>query len=357
MSDYVDQDAMTEDFFEGHELVFQESGEPAAVIESTNAKNAETNTEVNFSESENTEEPIINQSNEKNNVENAPADPFAFLDTSGESPVFNPSAAMEFFNAAQSAPKQEQFSAELPPITPEAPAQNGNITETQLSYKESIEILNNRAFDLINEFIKNGADPQTAIYYAKNAVTQELNDHLREKELKDMEARMLSQFEDKKQAKTAEMELMELRPKSTKNLYEVAKHSGYKSVEELQQALTNPAYGGNFLYYQFKTAMGNRVFKSEAERSEALNNWFIKFTSDKQALQFAESYTRSQIFNKQFPEMVKYIRGNAQRAVKENTSAKSMGPVSRQTTVRKNPATASKDPLADYLSGGGIDEV
>jgi hypothetical protein len=355
---YVDQSSMVDDFL-SQELVYQDSGEsfnPAA--DNKNAESAEIiddteQTETTEEQTADTEQP------EKTEQEAAGVDvedPLGFTEKLPDGTErFNPISAMDFIARKTEEGKEPVpgFTFSEPAIEAPAPAAQ---QEQTVSYEDSLKSLYFAGFDYLESYIRQGYDPATAAQLAKQAADTDLRNHLQEKRMKDMEERLRTEFEEKKTAKQKSDELDALRPESTKNLYEMAKHGGYGSIEKFQQVLMTPGYGGDVINYLFTKDTAGQKFKSVDERAGAMKDWFIKMSADKQALGFLEEVARARYSNKMMPKLISEARKTREKVETSNAKAKGVAPVSVQNKQRNNPANAPKDLLSEFL-GSGYDEV
>lgn len=358
----IDQEAMTDDFFsDEHPLVFQQTGEPAVAPtgqpdpNATPAENNQTDTNQPPAPAQQPiqqQQPVQPTSTEDPNAQTAEtpaiADPFSFMDTAEDgTQSFNALSALDFLErkngdgAQQSQPFKHEApqvtpAAEKPPVDPNAPA--------ELTHEQQVRMNLNRHGDYMQDALNANHTLEQAYAYAQQKTNEDINSYLHGKEMDDLRSEMDEKYNAGEAAKTHEQEMTEARPKSTANLHEVAKSGGYGTVEQFQQTLMNPAYGGiDAINFLFDMQNPGKQYGSTEELSTAMQDWFVKFTSDKQSLAFLESMVRANITNQRLPEIGQAFRNAKIKVDGENANGKGLHSPSIQQQPRTNLTTQPKD--------------
>lgn len=345
--EYVDQDSMVEDFFDGHELVSQDTGEPAIIEGSEIEQNAEpAKTEPQAQ----TTEPVT-ENVETETAENTDVDPFSFMDQGEDgAESFNAISAMEFLER-KNADKQESFTAQAPEVATQEQVQaEAQEVQNEVPVEDNIRTNLFSGLDYVKQYLDAGYDHASAIALAEQSLNRDYEAYTSDKRMSDMEARIMEQVQGKKQEISYAEEMAQLRPKSTQNLHEVAKASGYKSVNELSQALMKPEYGGDVINYLYGRDNPNAKFNSVEERAQSMQDWFTRFTADKQAVQFLEVVARARIQDKLMPEIVKMARSAKVGVDQSNAQGKGMRNTAVSEVARNNPANQAPNALDAYMN-------
>lgn len=358
---FVDQESMVGDYFGDSEpLVYQDSGEPfgsnttghqppnaqPAKIEETEVPKQE---EVAPEKEASNPEPVQPEKPTETPEKDIIDDPFSFMETSenGE-PKFNALSALDFLEKKQ----QSSLEVEAPQVN-EEPEQVQQSNGEEISYEDAVRTNLNTGLDYIQEALNSGYTMDQAYIYAKQQVDMQVKDHLLNKRFQDQEKSFEERLADKKAKLTHEQEMAELKPKSTANLYEMAKKGGYGSIEKLQSALMNPKYGGDMINYMFQRENKGQKYGSKEELASAMNDWFVKFTADKKGLAFLDEVAKSRIMLQRMPEIVEAVRSAKIKTDTSNSHGKSMSTPSVQNIERSQPASQGVS-VEEYY---GIDSV
>lgn len=356
---YVDQGSMMDDYFSSNaDLVFQDSDDDFDPSESTeaptNAETAKKKEPTDMPGQDDIEEVEQTEETEKKETTEdiKQPDPFSFTEMGEDGKeIFDPMSAMDFIQRKKEGKSEPEVGfqyEEKPPI------QSEQEQAPQVDYEQSVKQVYLAGFDYLDAFLQDGYDYDDAVKLAKQAAQNDLNNYLQEKKISDMENRLRSEFEGKKELAQNISEIEKLRPVSTRNLHEMASEGGYKNIEHFQQALMTPGLGGDAIQYLFNRDNQGKTFKSTEEVAQAMQDWFIKFSADKTALRFLEEITRSRIAIRNLPKIVSEARKTKERVSETNARAKGITPAS---TINKHRTdTSSREPnlVNQYL---GIDEV
>jgi len=294
---------------------------------------------------------------EKENVE----DPFNFMDTAEDgSKSFNALSAMEFLEGAgqkqptygEASPRAAEAAQNADPLNPQGAAQEPERSLVELARDNVMSFPN-----YMQGYIDQGYSIDQAYQYAKQAVENDLTSFETTNRYEEMEKRLEEKFSGKQTERTHQEEMAALTPVSTRNLHEVAKASGLGSVEKLQSALVNPEYGGRAIQHFFQQSIGDTKFESTEAEQQAMNDWFVKFTADRNNLELLADITTARIFKANLPKLTEAIRAGKVGLDNENKRGNGMGNISTQGKTRNNPATQKTNELANFLHVNSLDEV
>ena len=109
----------------------------------------------------------------------------------------------------------------------------------------------------------------------------------------------------------------------------------------------NPKFGGDLINHQFIRENGNN-FNSVEERTQAMRDWFIKYTADPQNVSFLQTVAKARMFESQMPELIKAISANKEKTMTQNSKGTGLAP-NQQNKTRTNPSEQHKDPLDAYF--------
>lgn len=254
---------------------------------------------------------------------------FVKADEKGEK-VFDTESALNFMTA-----KQEKKLETKEPV--ETPAKVEEKKDDEPTYEDNIESNLMAGIKLVKEYIEAGHDVNSAIMYAERDLRGDIKSHLQDRQFNEK----LGKIDEREKVLTEKAELAEARPKSSININEAVKQGNWGTREKLESALFNRELGGQFLTKQFERENPDKKFKSVAEYTNALNDWFIKMSSDRDSLKLAEMVARAAIVTRNLPKILEQARNIKVKVDKQNKKAdvKSDKTINRKTTTEKNTLT------------------
>lgn len=368
----VEQEPMIDDFFAGHDLVDQESGEVVETATQPNATSAETDTQTQQQQAgqppvpgtEAEQQAAAQDTTATAGNENAVPDPFAFEVTNEDgTKSFDVLSAMDFLETKGNDAAAGSGLAELPTIADpnaqsaaapgtDAPAQEMSVDELA---RANVMSYPNYMKSFMEQYPN--ATLAEAIGYADRSVNADLTNFSTQNSIKDVESRLRKELMGERDDITKGNELERLKPDSTRNLHEAAKRGGYKDVQHLTSALMNPNYGGKVINHFFAKDSQGKTFANDDERKTAISNWWTRFSADSQNVAILETVTKANIFMANFKEITDSIRQAKVTTDAQNAEGNGMGNTSVQNQTRKDPSSQATDPLSAFFGAGGIPDV
>lgn len=202
------------------------------------------------------------------------------------------------------------------------------------------------AIGLARQYIKNGADPETAMLQAERDVESYLREHYMKSEFSRMQSENQKSLDSLKKEIEEERETVRAEPAALKNLMAAcAKNAPGMAAETLRDAIFNKDIGGQFLIDLFSVSNPDKEKLEGEPLQKAMNDWFIR-TAAKNP-RFVDSLARNvvnQIQAKVLPDLIKLSQQSAAErgALQQRTKP---GPKSPQNPAAHKPNTpdASND--------------
>lgn len=250
--------------------------------------------------------------------------PFDFVSTNekGES-VFDSKGAYDFMTS-----KAEQEFKPEPKI--EKPAEAGGekpLDNEAPSYEETLTNNLTSALKLFKEYREMGYDEASAMRQTERDITSDIKAHVQEKSLNERFAK----FDEKEKALEEKTKTFELKPKSDSNLVNAVRRGNWGSSDRLEKALFDKELGGGFLAKQFQRENPDKTFKSTGEYVKALQDWFVRYSSDEESLMMAEEYAKAKIFMRNFPKLIEQARNKKAAVDKDRKETRVKGSTNKKT--------------------------
>jgi len=264
---------------------------------------------------------------------------FDFIkETEGEK-VFDAESAMNFMEA-----KQEKKLETKEPV--ETPAKVEEKKEEEPTYEQNIESNLMAGINLVKQYKEAGYDVDTALLMAERDLKGDIKSHLQDRQFNEK----LGKIDEREKLLVEKAELEAARPKSSQNINDAVKQGNWGTREKLESALFNRELGGQFLTKQFERENPNKKFKSVAEYTSALNDWFIKMSSDRASLQMAEMVSRAAIITRNLPKIIEQARNIKTKVKVQNKKAD----VRSDKSINRNAKTEEGNSLMEYFDNEGL---
>lgn len=244
--------------------------------------------------------------------------------------VFDAEAALDFSTAKQEKPLETKE-----PV--EAPVKVEEKKKDEPTYEDNIESNLMAGINLVKQYKDAGYDVDTALLMAERDLKGDIKSHLQDRQFNEK----LSKIDEREKGIAEKAELAEARPKSSTNINDAVKQGNWGTREKLIKALYTRELGGQFLTKQFERENPDKKFTTTQEYNNALNDWFVKMSADRDSLKMVEMVARASVITRNLPKILEQARNMKIKVEKQNKKAdvKSDKTINRETTTEKNELT------------------
>lgn len=201
--------------------------------------------------------------------------------------------------------------------------------------------------DIMSDYINQGYSVKDAYTYAKYHINKQI-------EAMQLDSRFETMREETRREREElrkEREFLSLKPKSEKNMAQLARENGWPSTDQLQEVLLHPKFGGPFMISLFD--LFDKSWRDDLKGAdskiigEKMSDMYTRVTSNYQLASIAQLVAKTMLQSQAITQLVNNSR---KKAVKQHEQQQKVNktkiPVSR---TNKPQSKSEKDDLDRYL--------